>query len=209
MTPPVENVGLDGGAESDDFVGVELGVRLAAEIVLHGAADERDAGGCRRPGRLLRFARASSRRRRGACLHGAHGAVDDGLDERFEFGAGEFVGEEFAVRKSESVRAVSVSESSCLAAMRLSELLRWIPEANRACVSRRSRCTSLQEFVDVVAAEVGVAVSREDLIDVAFGGGDEFEDGNFEGSAAEIVNGYVAAFFLRAGRRRELQRWVH
>ena len=35
----LENVGLDGGAESDDFVGIEFGVRLAAEKVLNGAAD--------------------------------------------------------------------------------------------------------------------------------------------------------------------------
>ena len=54
----------------------------------------------------------------------------------------------------------------------------------------------LQEIVDVVAAEVRVAVGGEDLVDVAFAGGDQLEDGNVEGAAAEIVDGYVAALFF-------------
>ena len=40
-----ENVGLHGGAERDDFVGIQLGVRLAAEKFLDGAADQRSARG--------------------------------------------------------------------------------------------------------------------------------------------------------------------
>src|SRR5271167_1989226 len=62
----------------------------------------------------------------------------------------------------------------------------------------------LQKVVDVVAAEVRVAIGREDLIDVAFGGGNEFENGNVERAAAEIVYRYAAAllFVQPIGERR-------
>src|ERR1700719_12856 len=54
----------------------------------------------------------------------------------------------------------------------------------------------LEKIVDVVAAEMGVAVGGKDLVDVAFDGGDKFEDGDVEGAAAKIVNGYVAALLF-------------
>src|SRR5271165_3286182 len=54
----------------------------------------------------------------------------------------------------------------------------------------------LEDVVDVVAAEVRVAVCGEDLVDIAFGGGNEFENGDVEGAAAEIVNGNFAALFF-------------
>ena len=41
----LENVGLHRGAQRDHFVGIQFGVRLAAEIVLHGVADQRRARG--------------------------------------------------------------------------------------------------------------------------------------------------------------------
>src|SRR5207245_3405645 len=40
-----ENVGLDSGAEGDDFIGIQLDMRLAAEEFLHGAANQRGARG--------------------------------------------------------------------------------------------------------------------------------------------------------------------
>src|SRR6202166_217479 len=43
---------------------------------------------------------------------------------------------------------------------------------------------------------MGVAVGRKDLVDVAFDGGDKFEDGDVEAAAAKIVNGYVAALLF-------------
>src|ERR1700761_2186125 len=52
-----------------------------------------------------------------------------------------------------------------------------------------------EEVVDVVAAEVGVAVGGDDLEDAFV----ELEDGDIEGAAAEIVDGddlaLIAAFF--------------
>src|ERR1700676_3163514 len=54
----------------------------------------------------------------------------------------------------------------------------------------------LEQIVDMVATEMSVAVGGEDLIDVAFTGGDKFQDGDVEGAAAKIVNGYVAALLF-------------
>src|ERR1700732_4400858 len=54
----------------------------------------------------------------------------------------------------------------------------------------------LEQIVDVVAPEMGVAVGGEHLVNVAFAGGDKFQDGDVEGASAEVVNGYVAALLF-------------
>jgi len=41
----IEDVGLNGGAERDDFVRIQFDMRLATEEFLHGAADQRGARG--------------------------------------------------------------------------------------------------------------------------------------------------------------------
>src|ERR1700751_5195961 len=41
-----------------------------------------------------------------------------------------------------------------------------------------------------------VAVRRKDLVDIAFAGADELQDGNIEGAAAEIVDGNVTALLF-------------
>src|SRR6267378_3026257 len=63
---------------------------------------------------------------------------------------------------------------------------------------------SLQKIVDIVAAEVRVAVGRKYLIDVAVARGNEFQDGNIKRAAAEIVDGHATTlFFMQAvGERR-------
>src|SRR5882762_10176746 len=58
---------------------------------------------------------------------------------------------------------------------------------------------NLQKIVDIVAAEMRVAVGRENLIDVAVAGGNELENGNIECAAAEIVDGnFAALLFVQA-----------
>ena len=66
----------------------------------------------------------------------------------------------------------------------------------------------LQQIVDIIAAEVRVAVGGEDLVDVAFAGGDEFENGNIESAATQVVNGDMTAllFVLAIGERGS--RWL-
>src|SRR6266849_3508442 len=69
---------------------------------------------------------------------------------------------------------------------------------------------SLQQIVNVVAAEVRVAVGGKNLEDVAFGGGNQFEDGNVKGAAAEIVDGdFAALLFVEAVGKRGRGRFVH
>src|SRR5579864_304309 len=41
-----------------------------------------------------------------------------------------------------------------------------------------------------------VAIRRKNLVDVAFAGADEFQNGDIEGAAAKIVDGYVAALLF-------------
>src|SRR5258707_5820935 len=57
----------------------------------------------------------------------------------------------------------------------------------------------LEQIVDIIAAEVRIAVGGENLKDVAFPGGDQFQNGNVESAAAEVVDGDAAAlFFMQA-----------
>src|SRR5258708_34616791 len=57
----------------------------------------------------------------------------------------------------------------------------------------------LQQIVDVIAAEMRIAVGGENLKDVALPGGDQFQNGNVESAAAEVVDGDAAAlFFMQA-----------
>src|SRR6266478_4263510 len=58
---------------------------------------------------------------------------------------------------------------------------------------------SLQKIVNVVAAKMSVAVGGKNLENIAVARGDQFEDGNVEGAAAEIVDGdFAALFFVEA-----------
>ncbi len=55
---------------------------------------------------------------------------------------------------------------------------------------------SLKQIVDVVAAEVRVAIGGKNLEDIAVGRGNELEDRNVKGTAAEIVDGYFATLLF-------------
>ena len=69
---------------------------------------------------------------------------------------------------------------------------------------------ALQRVVDVVAAQVRIAVRGKHLIDVAVARGDQFENRNVEGAAAEIVNGDLAALlFVQAISERRGGRFIH
>src|SRR2546430_14958733 len=54
----------------------------------------------------------------------------------------------------------------------------------------------LQKIVNIIAAEMGVAIGGENLIDVAVAGGNELENRDIEGAAAEIVDGDSASLLL-------------
>src|SRR5207249_9152730 len=52
------------------------------------------------------------------------------------------------------------------------------------------------KIVNIVAAEMGVAIGGENLIDVAIAGGNELENGDVKGATTEIVDGDFAALLL-------------
>ncbi len=54
----------------------------------------------------------------------------------------------------------------------------------------------LEQIVDVIAAEMRIAVGGENLKDVALPGGDQFQNGNVESAPAKVVDGDPAALFF-------------
>ena len=69
---------------------------------------------------------------------------------------------------------------------------------------------ALQGVVDVVAAQMRVAVGREHLINVAVGGRNQLQNRNVERAAAEIVDGDLAALlFVQAVSERRGGRLIH
>ncbi len=54
----------------------------------------------------------------------------------------------------------------------------------------------LEEIVDVVAAEMRVAVGGKNLENIAIGRGNQLEDRNIKSAAAEIVDGNAAALLF-------------
>ena len=79
----VENVGLHGGAERHDFVGIQLDVRLAIEKLLHRAADQRRARGAADEHDFVQVRRLEMSVRK-RLFDRAHGAFDDRADPFLE-----------------------------------------------------------------------------------------------------------------------------
>ena len=61
-----------------------------------------------------------------------------------------------------------------------------------------------EQVVDVVAAEMGVAVGGDDFEDAFV----QLEDGDVEGAAAEVVDGDRRRPSACRGRRRAQRRWA-
>src|SRR6266849_6529724 len=55
---------------------------------------------------------------------------------------------------------------------------------------------SLQQIIDVVSAQVGVAIGGENLEDIAISRGAKLKNRNIEGAAAKIVDGNLAALLF-------------
>ena len=82
---------------------------------------------------------------------------------------------------------------------RLAEFLRQFAmrrEVNLVVLQNLLVDKGLQQIVDVVAAQVRIAVRGKHLIDVAFARGNQLEDGNIKGAAAQIVNGHLASLLF-------------
>src|SRR5258708_8791460 len=195
----IEDVGLNGGAERDDFVRIQFDMRLATEEFLHGAADQRGALGTADQDYFVHGSGLELGVGKGL-VDGAHGAVNYGVNEGIESAASEFVGKQVAIRQWKT-------KSGCFG---LGELMLDVDEGftkllGNLSVGRKidfsvlkdqfvDKC--LEQIVDVVATEVRVAIGRKNLEDIAVSGGDKLENGNIEGPAAEIVDSDFAALLL-------------
>src|SRR6266480_2801806 len=187
----VEDIGLHGGPERHDFIGIQLGVRLAIEKLLHGAVDQRRARGATDEDDFVHV-RGLELRVRERLLDGPHGAVNHRANEGVESAAGEFVNEHFAVRQRESKRG----------RLRFGKLMRYIDQrfakflrqfamrrkVNFIVLENQFVDERLQKIVDVVATQVRVSIGGKNLEDIAFDCGNQLEDGNVERAATKIVN---------------------
>ena len=143
-----------------------------------------------------------------AIFTGAMVRATIGRDELLEFVAGEFAFVDAFPGDSESEQRGMIGREIVLHADHgFAELLNLFATRieRDAKFLRDFRAREIEQgVVDIVAAEVRIAVGGEHLVDVAFGGADELEDRDIEGAAAEIVNGDVAALLLvqTVGERR-------
>ena len=206
-----EHAALDRRADRHDLVGVHAAVRLLLEEVLHQLLDPRHAGLAadeddlvdllgRELGVLQRL------------LAGRDRALDDRLDHLLELRAGEL---EVQVLGARGVRGDERQVDLGLhrrGELDLGLLAGLLEPLHRHLVAREVDALVLLELVDepvddplvdVVAAEVGVAVGRLDLDDVVA----DLEDRDVEGAAAEVVDRDRLVLLLveavgQRGRRR-------
>src|ERR1700731_1209530 len=195
----VENIGLNGGPERHDFVGIQLDVRLAIEKLLHGAANQRRARGAADKHDFVHL-RGLELGVRERLLDGPHSALNHGANEGVERTAGEFMNEHFAVRQRETKRGrLRFGKPMLYVDQRFAKFLRQFAMRRKVdfiVLENQFVGERLQQIVDVVAAQVRVAIGGKNLEDIAIGRGDQLEDGNVECASAKIVNGNFAALFF-------------
>ena len=168
-----EDVGLHGGAERDDLVGVQLAVRRPAEQLADQAPDERDARRAADQDDLVDLRRLEARvgERLPARLERA---IDDRTNQRFELGAGE----PLAVQ----LGGLAVREIP----FRLDDgLADFLDAFRRLRPPHLGQHAVHQQQVDVVAAQVRVAAGRQHLEDAVF----DAKNRDVERAAAEVVDG--------------------
>src|SRR6266699_1022661 len=122
----------------------------------------------------------------------AHGAVDNRANERFERPAREFVNENCPVWQAEPKRcSFRFGKLVFHGDQRFSKFLGQFAMGRKIdLVVLKNQLVNerLEQIVNVVAAEMRVAVGREHLINIAVARGNELEDGDVESAAAKIVN---------------------
>src|SRR6266850_949270 len=182
-------------------------MRLAIEKFLHHAADQRGARDAANENNFLNVGRLELGVDKGL-LEGPDRAINDGANQCLEFAASEFARIDTAVRQGEPKRGgFGFRQPMLQADQGFAQFLRELAmgrKINFILLQDEFVDKSLQKIVDIVAAEVRVAVGGEHLIDIAVTGGDELQNGNIKRAAAEIVDGNTAAlFFMQAvGERR-------
>ena len=199
---------MDRGADGDDFVGIHAPVRLLAEEVLHDLNDFRHAGHAADQHDFVDVAgrHAGVGQRLSA---GLDRALDQVVDQLFQPGAGQL---DDHVLGAAGVRRDEGQIDFCFlrgGQLDLGAFCRFFQPLEGHAILAEIDALILPEFIDepihdaeieVVAAQIGVAVGGFDLED-AFA---DLEHGDVEGAAAQIVDGDPLVFFLveTVGQRR-------
>src|SRR5262245_28543762 len=206
---PHQDARLDRRPEGDRLVGVDALVRLLPEDLLH---HRLDGGGARRPADeddLVDLRRLQLRVGERP-LAGDARAIDQVLDERLELRARQVDRQVLRARgvgRDEGEVDRRLDRARELALRLLARLLQALERHPVAAEVDPVRLAELlgdevdQLLVEVVPAEVGVAVRREDLEDPV----PDLEDGDVEGPPAEVVDRDLLVLLLlveAVGNRR-------
>ena len=204
----LQNAGLDGGAEGDDFIRVDALVRLLAEQLLDDFLHLRHAAHAADQNDFVDFGRGDAGILEG-CLARRDGALDEVVDQAFELGARQLhrqVLRTGGVRRDERQVDFGLLRGrqfdlrlfgSFLEALQ-SELVVLQVDA---LVLLELGCEVFDEtHVEVFTAEEGVAVGRLHFEDAVA----DFENRDIEGAAAKVVDGDGLAVLLveAVGERR-------
>lgn len=196
-----EDGGLDRGAEGDDEVGVDGGVGLGAEELCDGGADGGDARGAADHDDAVDVGWLDARVAAGLSA-AVDGSGDEGREEGFEFGAGDVALDLVVLIEAEAdVRGVAIGEFDLGAFGGVAERLSCCG-GGQDCAARGIGEVGKEEvdegLIDVVTAEACVAGGGEDFEECGLVGvcvcvvvcrWRDAENGDVEGSAAEVVDG--------------------
>ena len=204
--PPAENVGLHRRAQRDHFVGIQVGVRRALELLFDQLANQRNARRAADQHGFVDLLRGEA-----GIFHRlpdrTDGAIDHRLDELLELLARDLALVALAAGSStSSVVCVIRRQRNLGVDDGLANGLHGLAAA--AYVDSKVALNVVerdgdQQVVDVVAAEMRVAVGGDDFEDALV----QLENRDVEGAAAEIVNRDRGGFLLvetvgqRSGRR--------
>src|SRR6266850_4846703 len=133
-------------------------------------------------------------------LDGNHGAVNDGANQRVESPTRELVREYFSIGQREfEYRGFFFRELMLHVDQSFAQFLCQFAMRGKIDffgLQDFFMDEGLQKIVDIVAAEVSVAIRCENLVNVAVVGGDQFQNGNIKCAATEIVHSDFSALLF-------------